>query len=156
MAPNHSAIVFIHGHASLHYVSPVVLSQSWSAVCTVILFISHPIWIDRGKKICYLLDILFCHIIWLIELHHKPSFFKNSWEVLGVVCIFGLNALLLLLFFLLILFILKCFCVMTWIKFILIGQTNKDVLSLSKCTSMKPPVTCRMESKIKRMNARSS
>lgn len=33
---------------------------------------------------------------------------------------------------------------------------NIDMLSLSKCTSMKPPVTCRMESSIKRMNARSS
>lgn len=42
---------------------------------------------------------------------------------------------------------------MTWIKFILIGQTNIDMLSLGKCTSMKPPVTCRMESKIKRINA---
>lgn len=44
---------------------------------------------------------------------------------------------------------LKCICVMTWMKFILIGQTNTDMLSLSECTSVKPPVACRMESRIR-------
>lgn len=34
-------------------------------------------------------------------------------------------------------------------EFILIGQTNTDMLSLSECTSVRPPVACRMESRIR-------